>query len=174
MKVCPITSNYQKPVFKSKFVPTKEFNAFQETLAKADYPFFKNYAEVFKIQYEKFLNDGKNISYKYFHKKTDLPPSRGPYNRPGVELKAVIESENGKVIDSALMDLQIKTNERIIKPNFTIEMKFFQKFLNFPKEHAPFYLSDIDHRFVFYEDVKRVVRPYSTEDFVKEPFIPDL
>ena len=173
MKVCPITNNYKTPVFKSKFVPTKEFNKFQEKLAKADHPFFKNYAEVFKIQYEKFLKDGKNISYKYFHKKTDLPPSRDTFNRSTVELRAVIES-SGEVVDSALMDLQIKTNESMIKPDFTTEMKFFQKFLNFPKEHAPFYLSDIDPRFVFYEDVKRVVRPYSTEDFVKEPFIPDL
>ena len=174
MRISPINNSYPKPVFKSKFVPTKEFNAFQEELAKADLPFFKNYAEVFKIQYEKFLNDGKDISYKYFHKKTDLPPSKGPYNRLGVELRAVIEDENGKVVDSALMDSQIKTNEGILKPDFTTEMKMFQEFLNFPKEHAPFYLSDIDHRFVFYEDVKRVVRPYSTEDFVKEPFIPDL
>ena len=168
MRISPINNNYPKPVFKSKFLPTKEFNAFQEELAKADHPFFKNYAEVFKIQYEKFLNDGKDISYKYFHKKTE-----GMYNCPEVELRAVIE-RGGEVVDSALMDSQIKTNEGILKPDFTTEMKMFQEFLNFPKEHAPFYLSDIDHRFVFYEDVKRVVRPYSTEDFVKETFIPDL
>ena len=174
MRISPINNNYPKPVFKSKFLPTKEFNVFQEELAKADHPFFKNYAEVFKIQYEKFLNDGKDISYKYFHKKTDLPPSRGPYNCPGVELRAVIEDKNGEVVDSRLMDLQIKTNERIIKPNFTIEMKMFQEFLKFPKEHAPFYLTDISSVFAYGEDVIRVIRPYSTEDFVKEPFIPDL
>ena len=184
MRISPINNNYPKPIFKSKFVSTKEFDRFQEILAKTNNPspnnprashqFIKNYAEVFKLQYEKFLNDGKDISYKYFHKKTDLPPSKKTYNHPAVELRAVIEDENGNMVDSALMDLQIKSNESIIKPNFTAEMRLFQRFLNFPEKHEPFYISDVAPRFSYCEHIIRISRPYSKRDFVKIPFIPDL
>ena len=174
MKVYPIQHNYQNPTFQSRFAPTKEFNDFQRVITNANHPLYKNYAAVFKKQYSKFLNDGEDICYKFYHQKSKVPASKKTYNLPAIELRAIIENDKGKVISSELMDLQIESNEKIIKPRLISEMALFQKFLKFPEKHKPFYVSDICPEFKFAEWAIRIIRPYSTSDFVKEPFIPDL
>ena len=161
MRIAPIKNINTS--FHSKLLPSKELTEYKNFLKNLG----KDHLIAFNQTYDQFEKDGKEKSYKLSYETEECFIDE--YKRPGYAMNAVIRDEKNKVVASRLMDVQI--HKKYLEPNSWVVRNMFEKdFMKVPHVDSLF----DSPVFGFSTNTIRIIRPFSTEDFIKEPFIPDL
>jgi len=162
MKISPI--NNTENSFKASFASTKEFVKYKKSLQKEG----KMWAEEFYSTYDNFTKNGDNTVYSFVHEVKEI--FMPEYKRYGVVLNAVIKDDKMNKLASIQMDKHFY--KRNLKPKIEAQTLLLERFM----ENATAETNSSKNK-LFWEIVMKVAnrrRPYNTDDFKKESFIPDI
>jgi len=162
MKISPINNTDNS--FKASFAPTKEFVKYKKSLQKEG----KIWAEKFYSTYDNFTKNGDNNVYSFVYEVEDIFMSE--YKRFGVALNAVIKDDKKNKLDSIQMDRQLY--KKHLKPKIQAQVLLLERFM----ENATAKMNSSDNK-LNWDIIMKVAnrrRPYNTDDFKKESFIPDI